>query len=66
VCVNCGGAHVAGDHNCPVRERQVGVVRVRVEQRGSYAETVKRVEDDGSMVSSRLRPIESDMNLCFS
>lgn len=49
-----------------MQERQVGVVRVRVEQRVSYAETVKRVEDDGSRVSSRPRPIQSDMNLCFS
>jgi hypothetical protein len=46
-----------------VQERPVEVVRVRVEQKVSYAEAVTRVVDDGSGVSSR--PIHSDMNLCF-
>ena len=32
----------------------------------SYAEAVKRVEDEGSKVSSKPRPIQSDTNLCFS
>ena len=30
VCVNCRGAHVAGDQKCPMRERQVEVSRVVV------------------------------------
>jgi hypothetical protein len=65
LCVNCGGAHVAGDQKCPVQERQVEVVRVSVEQKVQYAEAVKTVEDYGSRVSSRARPIQSDMHLCF-
>jgi hypothetical protein len=44
--VNCRGAHVAGDWQCPVRERQVA--RVRVVQKVLYGEAVKKVEDDGS------------------
>jgi signal transduction histidine kinase len=32
----------------------------------SYTEAVKRVEDDLSRVSSRLRPVQSDTNLSFS
>jgi hypothetical protein len=39
-------ANFAGDQKCPVRERPVEVARVRVEQNVSYAEAVKRVEDD--------------------
>lgn len=66
VCVNCVSTHVAGDHKSLVQERQVEVARVRLEQKVLYAEAVKRVEDDGSRVSSRPRPIQSDMNLCFS
>ena len=31
------GAHVVGDQKSPVRERQVEVARVRVEQKVSYA-----------------------------
>ena len=48
VCVNCRGAHGAGDQKCPVRERQVEVSRVRVVQKLSYAEAVKKVEEDGT------------------
>ena len=33
VCVNCRGAHGAGDQKCPVRKRQVEVSRVRVVQK---------------------------------
>ena len=70
VYVNCRGAHGAGDQRCLVKERQVEVARIRVVQKMSYAEPVKRVvEDDGSRVRdpkrspvSRLRPIESDRN----
>ena len=32
----------------------------------SYVKAVKRVENDGSMVSSRLRPIQIDTHFCFS
>jgi hypothetical protein len=35
VCINCRGTHVVGDQKCPVRERQVEVVRVRVVQKES-------------------------------
>jgi hypothetical protein len=63
--VNCGGVHVAGNQKCLVRESQVEVSRVRVEKKVSYAEKVKRVEDDGSRVSSSPRPIQSDRNVCF-
>ena len=56
-----------------VRERQVEVVRVRVVQKVSYDEAVKRVvEEDGSRVRdpktipvSSPRPIESDRNNMF-
>lgn len=64
--VNCGGAHVAGNQKCLVQERLVEVARVKVEQKVSYAEKVKRVEDDGSRVSSSPRPIQSDRNVCFT
>ena len=50
VCVNCRGAQGAGNQKCPVRERQVEVTRVRVALRVSYAEAVKKVEEDGSRV----------------
>ena len=48
VCVNCRCAHGAGDQKCPVRERQFEDSRVRVVQKWSYAEAVKKVEEDGS------------------
>ena len=35
------------DHTHPVRERQVEVSIVRVDQKLSYAEAVKKVEEDG-------------------
>ena len=50
VCVNCRGVHVAGDQKCPVRERPFQVSRFRVVQKVSYAEAVKKVEEDGSRV----------------
>jgi hypothetical protein len=51
-----------------VRERQVEVSRVRVEQKLSYAEAVKTVEEDGSRgrdpersgVSGRSVPVQRD------
>ena len=51
-----------------VRERQVEVSRVRVVQKLSYAEAVKKVEEDGSRgmdpeksgVSSRSVPVQRD------
>ena len=64
MCVNCGGTHVAGDKKYPVRERPVEIARA--EQKVSYAEAVKRVEDYGSRVSSMPRPIQSNTSLCFS
>jgi hypothetical protein len=68
VCVNCWGAQVAGDQKCPVRERQVVVSRVRVVQKFSCVELVKKVEEDGSRgndparsgVSSRSVPVQRD------
>jgi hypothetical protein len=47
-----------------VRERPVEIARA--EQKVSYAEAVKRVEDYGSMVSSMPRPIQRNTSLCFS
>jgi hypothetical protein len=47
-----------GIRSALVRERLVEVARVRVEQKVSYAEAVKSVEDDGSRVSSRPWPIQ--------
>ena len=44
VFVNCRSAHGAGDPKCPVQERQVEVFRVRVVQKWSYAEAVKKIE----------------------
>ena len=77
VCVNCRGAHGAGDQKCLVQERQVEVSRVRVVQKLSYAEAVKIVEEDGSRgrdpkrsgVNSRSVPVQSDKptsDICFS
>lgn len=68
VCVNCKGAHGAG---------YVEVSRVRVVQKLSYAEAVKKVEEDGSRgrdhqrsgVSSRSVPAQRDKptsDICFS
>ena len=48
VCVNCRGAHGAGDQKCPVQESQVELTKVRGEQRVSHAEAVKKIEEDGS------------------
>ena len=70
MCINCRGAHGAGDQMCPVRERQVEVTRITVVQKVLYAEAVKRVvEEDGSRVRDperipviRWRSIESDRN----
>ena len=50
VCVNCRGALAAGDQKCLVRETQVEVTRVRVVQKVSYAEAVKKVEEDRARV----------------
>ena len=77
VRVNCRGTYGAWDQKCPVRERQVEVSRVSVEQKLSYAEAVKKVEEDGSRgrdpkrsgVSSRFVPVQKDRptsNICFS
>ena len=68
VCVNCKDAHGAGNQKCPVQERQVEVSRVRVVQNLSYAEALKKVEEDGSRgrvpersgVSSRSVPVQRD------
>ena len=77
MCINCRGAHGAGDQECPVRERQVEGSRDRVVQRLSYAEAVKKVEQDlvkgegseRSGVSSRSVPVQRDgptSDICFS
>ena len=62
--VNCRGGHVAGGRKCPVSQRQVEVARVRVVQKVSYAEAVKKAEEDGSRVrdpeSSRSVLAQSD------
>ena len=56
VCVNCRGTQGAGDQRCPVRDRQVEAARIRVVQKVSYAEAVKRVvEEDGSRVRDAKR-----------
>ena len=68
VCVNCTGPHGAGVQKCPVRERQVEVSRVRIVQTLLYAETVKKVEEDGSRgrhpersgMSRRAVPVQGD------
>ena len=36
VCVNCWGAHVAGDRRCPVQEREVEVTRSSEESREGW------------------------------
>ena len=59
VCVNCRGAHVAGDQKCPVREREVEVARVRVLQKVWYAEVVKKVEDDSRVRDPEKIPLSS-------
>ena len=52
------------DQKCSVRERQVEVSRVRVEQKLSYVEAVKKVEEDGSRgrngESSRDIPVQRE------
>lgn len=60
-CPCCWGSEVPS-----VRERKVEVARVRLEQKVSYTEAVKRVEDDWSRVSSRPRSIQCDTNLFIS
>jgi hypothetical protein len=68
--VNYRGALVAGDKKCPVRERQVEVDSVRVVQKMSYTEAVKKVEEDGLRVrypkrlpvSSRPLPVRMKCN----
>ena len=64
VCVNCGGAHVAGDQKCPVRERRVEIAMVRVVEKVLYAEAVKKVEEAGlkgrSGESSRDIPVQRE------
>jgi hypothetical protein len=58
MCVNC--AHVAENWRCPVRERRVEVARVRVVQKMSYYEAVKKVEEGGSRVRDSERiPVNS-------
>ena len=73
VCVNCRGTH--GDQKSPVRERQVEVSRLRVVQKLSYAEAVKKVAEDRardperSGVSSRSVPEQGNRptsDICFS
>ena len=64
ICVNCRVAHRAGDQKCPERERQVGVSRVRVVQKLSYAEAVKKVEEEGARGRDPERRPTSD--ICFS
>jgi hypothetical protein len=77
VCANFRGAHGAGYQKLPVRERPVEVSRVRVVQKLSYAEAVKKVEEYGSRrtdpersgVSSRYVPVKRDRPIsyiCFS
>jgi hypothetical protein len=64
--VNFRGAHVAGDQKYPVQLKQVEIAKVRVVQRVSYPEAVKKVQEDGSRVrdperipvSSRFVPVE--------
>ena len=60
VCVNYRGANVAGDRKCLVRERQVEVARVRVVQKISYAEAVKKAEEGGAKLRDSERiPVNS-------
>ena len=47
------GAHGDGDQKCLVRERQVKVARVRVVQKVLCAETMNKVEEDGSRMRIR-------------
>ena len=54
VCVYFRGACRAGDQKCLVRERQVELTRIRVEQRRLYAEAVKKVEEDGGRDPERI------------
>ena len=69
-------SHGAGDQKCPLQDRQVEFSRVTVVQL-SYAEAVKKVEEDGSMgrdpersgVSSRSVPVQRDrptIEMCYS
>ena len=63
---HCRDTHGPGDQKCQVRERQVEVARIRVVQKVSYDEAVKRVvEEDGfrardpkRLPVNRPRPIE--------
>ena len=52
-CVHCSGEHHAGSSQCPKREKEVKVIRVRAESRTmSYAEAVKRVEREGNTANT--------------
>jgi DNA-directed RNA polymerase alpha subunit len=56
--VNCRDAHGPGDQKCLLRERQVEVSRVRVVQKLSYDEAVKKLEENGSKVRGVLCIVE--------
>ena len=75
-CVHCGGEDHAGSAQCPKREKEVKVSRIRAESGTrpiSYAEDVRRVEREEIKSSERVclqREFErkgemSEQNICM-
>lgn len=52
ICCNCGGEHSAAYKGCEAHKRAVQVQSVRVKEKITYAEAVRKVE-----TTTRPRPV---------
>ena len=56
-CLHCGGEHYVGSSQCPRKEREVKVNKIRKEKkRISYAEALRRVEGNNEMTETQEEP----------
>ena len=73
-CSNCAGNHHAGAAQCPKRNMEEHVKKIRKEDRVSYAEAVRRMEGNGNVdVTVQMKPeqtreervINNGQNICL-
>lgn len=62
-CCNCGGEHSAGYGGCQARQKVLKVQNVRVEDGLTYAEALKRVEQETKMKEIE-KVVPQKMNKC--
>lgn len=61
-CCNCGGEHSAGYGGCQARKKVLRIQNVRVENGSTYAEALKKVEQEAKEIK-KVAPLEMNKSI---